>query len=332
MLRHVCIAALLALVCVAHWTSGPATAHDARPLYIQIDQQSADLFALQVKIPPTLEPFRHPEITLDGCTQVSAAGGSRRSLWSCEGGLSGKQVSFTYPWANPSLSTWVRISWLSGEENRELLTPDVDRWEIPAQNTATSVFLDYIWLGIVHIWLGLDHLLFVAALMLLVKGARSLLITITGFTIAHSITLALSALDLVRVPVAATETVIALSVLFLARELATKSTDTLARRHPEIVSSAFGLLHGFGFAAVLGEIGLPGHALATSLLAFNIGVEIGQIAFIALLLLVFQASRSLANYTAGFPANLYPRLSNLFVYGLGTLSAWWFIDRLTSLL
>jgi hypothetical protein len=177
-------------------------------------------------------------------------------------------------------------------------------------------------------------LLFVAGLVLLAGSWRRILLTITGFTIAHSITLGLAALDLVRVAVAPTEAVIALSIMFLARELADNRTDTLAKRFPLAVASSFGLLHGFGFAAVLGEIGLPQSQIAIGLLFFNLGIELGQIGFVALLLAVIASARTIYRQLA-VPgrsiAMLQGRQQAVCAYGLGTVASLWFVQRFTGM-
>ena len=128
---------------------------------------------------------------------------------------------------------------------------------MPDAENRFAVATEYTWLGIEHIWIGIDHLLFVACLLFIAKTSRRVLITITGFTVAHSITLALSALDLVRIPTPPVEAAIALSVVFMAWEIAKGNMNSLTHRYPIAVSSSFGLLHGFGFAAVLRDIGLP---------------------------------------------------------------------------
>ncbi|WP_424286598.1 HupE/UreJ family protein [Eudoraea sp.] len=157
-----------------------------------------------------------------------------------------------------------------------------------------AVARQYSILGIKHILEGWDHLLFLICLMLVAGIGKKLWITITGFTIAHSITLALSALDVVRLPIPPVEAVIALSVVYLAVEIALQKKDSLTYRYPIAVSSSFGLLHGFGFAAVLSDIGLPQIEVVTSLLFFNVGVELGQIIFVLGILLFWLFIRKIS--------------------------------------
>src|SRR5262249_35013809 len=154
-----------------------------------------------------------------------------------------------------------------------------------------EVAIGYLKLGVEHIWQGIDHLLFVTGVLVLARTRRRVVLAITGFTLAHSLTLCASVLGLVRLPVPPVEAAIALSILFLAREIARPDPYGIAHRFPIAVSSIFGLLHGFGFAAALREVGLPPRELALGLLSFNLGVEIGQLAFIAVMVAILFALR-----------------------------------------
>jgi hydrogenase/urease accessory protein HupE len=187
-----------------------------------------------------------------------------------------------------------------------------------------------------HIWGGPDHLLFVAGLMLLARRPRRIVWAITGFTVAHSITLSVAALGLFRLPVAPVEAMIALSILFLAAEIARGDAASFSHRYPIALSFVFGLLHGFGFASALGEIGLPRTELTTGLLFFNVGVEIGQLAFIgAITVLVVLGTRLLPAIADGRPrsgnpavvAAGYDRCSLAGAYCLGIPAAFWFLER-----
>jgi hydrogenase/urease accessory protein HupE len=187
-------------------------------------------------------------------------------------------------------------------------------------------------LGVRHILEGYDHLLFLMCLMLIARTGRRILITITGFTIAHSITLALSALGVVRVPIPAVEAAIALSIVFLAVEIVRGDPNSLTYRYPIAVSSSFGLLHGFGFAAVLGETGLPQTEIPAALLFFNLGVELGQIIFLLAVIAAYQlvrfAGRALANYDLSIDA-LRP-LQTPAAYAVGILGSFWMIQRVAT--
>jgi hypothetical protein len=184
-----------------------------------------------------------------------------------------------------------------------------------------EVLRQYLSLGVEHIWFGIDHLLFLLGLLLLVRGWRSTLLTVSAFTVAHSLTLALATLDLVAVPTAPVEICIALSVLLLAVET-TRGSDTATRRWPWLVAFGFGLLHGLGFASALSEVGLPTHSVALALLGFNLGVELGQVAVVGVVALGHWLLKS------------QPAVQGKIAYGapwlLGTCSVYWLLDRISS--
>lgn len=310
-----------------------AQAHESRPLYVEINEQGADLFSVQAKTPPSVPAPNAPKIVLpDHCTP---AGPERRTdtvrerTYRCPGGLAGESVSVLYPVLNPSVSTLLRVAWLSGESHSILATPEAGTLEIPATESFGGVARQYLRLGIEHILEGYDHLLFLACLLLIAGTGRRIVITVTGFTIAHSITLALSALGLVRVPVAPVEAAIALSIVFLAVEIVRGKRDSLTYRYPIAVAAAFGLLHGFGFAAVLGETGLPQTEIPTALLFFNLGVEVGQLIFVFVAIAIFRivqlAARKISHRDIAWPGWEQPA-----AYLAGTLAAFWMIDRIAG--
>ena len=184
-------------------------------------------------------------------------------------------------------------------------------------------------LGIEHILLGIDHLLFVLALLLLVNGVGRLVATVTAFTVAHSITLGAATLGFVHVPSAPVEAIIALSILFLASELARRraaaggvrdEAANLTARFPWIVAFSFGLLHGFGFAGALSEVGVPEQAVPLALLFFNVGVELGQLLFIAA---VFGFAWLVRLTAVRVPA-IWQRAV---AYGIGSVAAFWVVER-----
>jgi hydrogenase/urease accessory protein HupE len=184
----------------------------------------------------------------------------------------------------------------------------------------------YIQLGIYHIWSGFDHLLFVLGLLLLVKKRSRLVWTITAFTIAHSITLALATLHIIKVSGAFTEAAIALSIIFLAVELLRhyKGMDGLTYQYPWLISFLFGLLHGLGFASALQDVGLPENNIPLALVLFNTGVEIGQLAFVFLILLV---SAGIKKINIQWPGWVYKTPA----YMIGTLAMYWFIERVMTI-
>ncbi|MBW8785818.1 MAG: HupE/UreJ family protein [Novosphingobium sp.] len=183
----------------------------------------------------------------------------------------------------------------------------------------------YFRLGVEHILTGIDHLAFVLGLVLLVGINRRLVLAITAFTLAHSLTLGASALGLVHAPSATVEALIALSIVFVACELAKgEDRQSLTRAAPWLIAFTFGLLHGFGFAGALAAIGLPEHEIPLALLLFNLGVEAGQLAFVAAILLVWLVVRGLRAQLPAMSDDVMRRLAG---YGLGSVAALWFVER-----
>lgn len=317
----------------------PALAHDARPNYVQITETDINVFSISWKVPASMPGRALPYPTLpEGCVaerqpawQQAGAEYLGQQVYQCDAPLSGRSVGIEFPVINPSLSTLYKIKLANGEEHLRILKPSETAWTVPDAESRFGVATQYTVLGVEHIWIGLDHLLFVACLLFIARTPRRLLITITGFTVAHSITLALSALDLVRIPTPPVEAAIALSVVFMAWEIVKDDETSLAYRFPVAVSSSFGLLHGFGFAAVLRDIGLPQTELPTALLFFNVGVEIGQILFVLALLagyfilrpLLVRLLRSSADEEVHWSALTSPAS-----YVIGSVAAYWMIDRI----
>lgn len=217
-------------------------------------------------------------------------------------------------------SGMVMISLLDGRQYQQVLNESQPAFVIPAESSAGAVAGDYSLLGMEHIWGGIDHLLFVFGLLLLVGGGSRLLWTITAFTLGHSITLSLVTLGFFDYPVALVEFMIALSIFVLAVELTRTSKHDALWRNPWWLAGGFGLLHGMGFAGALAETGLPQGNVPLALLFFNVGIEIGQIAFILVVLLIwYLVRRPLAPWQ--------DRLMPVPVYILGALSAMWCIER-----
>lgn len=216
----------------------------------------------------------------------------------------------------------VKIAWLNGATDVLRILPEDPKFEIRRADGKGAIALSYLNLGVEHILTGLDHLLFVAALLLIVRGWHALLATITAFTVAHSLTLAAASLGWLQLPSSLVEAVIALSIVFVAAEVLRKR-QTLAHRIPWLIACGFGLLHGFGFAGALAEIGLPETAIPLALFMFNVGVELGQIAFVASLLIFGYALRKVAGeYTL--------HIHKLGAYGIGATSAFWTIERVAA--
>ncbi len=318
--------------------SGAARAHDSRPLSVTVIEQGKGLYLARLRVPPTVALDNQPSLIWPpGCRVLNdrlsdgAMAPHETVVVACRAGLEGRQVRVRYPIYNPSLSTLFRLNEPNGKVLTRVLPPDRLEWRVPEQPGLAQVAAGYLKLGVQHIWTGVDHLLFVTGLLILAGSMRRVLLAITGFTIAHSITLSLSALGLVEVPAPPVEAAIALSILFLAREIARPSPDGLAGRFPIVVSSSFGLLHGFAFAAALREVGLPTNELAVGLFCFNLGVEIGQVVFIAGVVAVFLALRKGVQIGGLTMAPLQGRLAVLAGYGLGIPAALWFIQRLGAL-
>jgi len=325
--------AALLLALAGLTAASAALAHDARPLSIAIVEQADDVYRAIVLTPPTVETGNTPTIVwpencrlIDGTT---ASAYNSTLLMRCSGGLASRTIGIDYPYYNPSLTTLIRLRPLSGEALSAVLPPDVDDWTIPAVPTLLSVARDYLALGFRHIWGGLDHLAFVAGLLLLARRPRRIVWAITGFTVAHSMTLSLAALGLVRPAVAPVETMIALSILFLAWEIARGDADSFSHRFPVVLSFVFGLLHGFGFAGALSEIGLPRGEIAAGLLFFNLGVEAGQLAFIAAVTALVAAGKQIPLRIPTVRSSGSLTTNLIGAYALGIPAAFWFVERLT---
>lgn len=337
--------ALLGAIVAATVVAPEAAAHDARPLSITLVEQTGGVWRGVVRVPPTVEIPNTPTLDWPASCAIRESAPLRfaigsTSLVACPGGIEGLSLGIYYPAFNPSITTLIRVEPVDGLPITAVLPPDELTWVVPPEPTFSGVARDYLVLGFEHILGGIDHLLFVAGLMLLARTARRIVLAVTGFTLAHSITLSLAALGIVRVPIEPVEAMIALSILFLAAEIARNDEASFSRRFPIALSFVFGLLHGFGFASALGEIGLPRGELTAGLLFFNIGVELGQLAFIAVtaLAVIVLGRIALAGRIAiggetgsGFSA-LSPRLGLIGAYALGVPAAFWFFERAAAAL
>ena len=318
--------------------SGLATAafaHESRPAYLEIQEKGSGRWELLWKT-PVLSGMRLPIglKTPDGVRvvgepvvqELSDSLLERRTLDAGPGGLAGKRIEF------PGLQVTItdvlaRISLLDGRTWTAFARPSQPWVEIEPARGAVATALSFLAEGIQHILLGFDHLLFVFGLFFIVRTPWMLVKTITAFTIAHSITLALATLGYASVPLPPLEATIALSILFLGPEIVRvwRRQTSFTIRHPWIVAFAFGLLHGFGFASALGVVGLPQTDIPLALLAFNIGVEIGQLSFVALMIFAFRAFKAL-RLRWPVAIELGP------AYVVGTLGAFWTIQRFMTML
>ncbi len=194
---------------------------------------------------------------------------------------------------------------------------------IDTKHSNFDIFIEYLNLGVVHILLGYDHLLFVLCLILLVTNLKTLLYSVTAFTLAHSITLAFGILDILSVPIAFVEAMIALSIVFLARELIVKNEDSFTSKYLGLLTFIFGLLHGFGFSSVLTSIGLPQDEIPLALFSFNLGIEFGQITFIFFASIIIYLLKK-------YIQNSYYKIEKVGIYMIGALSSFWLIQRVVA--
>ena len=316
-------------------------ADDARPVLVQVEEETSYQYKVLFRVPNNGRLAAWPELEFPAhCKDLHSsevmAGDShvQHLILHCQHSMQGGLIEINYLSINPGFYNLFRFTDIDGQQSSQLLKPSENRWKIPEDLSKNIVMQEYTLLGIEHIWAGLDHLLFVTCLVLLTAGRwKQLLLAITGFTLAHSLTLALAALELVYLPIPPVEAVIALSILFLATEIARQQHDSLTYCYPVLVSSSFGLLHGFGFSSVLMDIGLPQQETAIALLGFNIGVEIGQLLFISVLLFVMFLSVAVTkkNLRDFFnPGEFHKKgaLYILIIYVVGSLSAYWTFERL----
>ena len=329
MKRLILCIALLALA------MGSAQADVYSPAYLEFKQKSEGLFDVLWKVPALGSDARlslyvqlPEEVKIVTPTRATYTGNAivERSTIHRKGGLAGAEISIDGLTTLPT-EVLVRIERLDGSTEVARLTPTSTSFVVTGVPQTLDVAKTYMVFGIEHIWQGTDHLLFVACLILIAGTWRRILITITGFTIAHSITLTLAALGLVRFPVPPIEAVSALSIVFLAREIALERRDTLTWHYPIAVSGSFGLLHGFGFASALGEIGLPQTEIPAALLAFNVGVEIGQILFVATILAVVWIITKALRGIELKPLDWLRSIEKPLAYCVGSITMLWTVER-----
>jgi hydrogenase/urease accessory protein HupE len=324
-----CVVSLLPMLCCWCLTAG---AHEVRPAYLQLTEIQPGQFSVLWKVPARGDRVLSLQAALPASCQTLNAptpvllSQAQLSRWKVDcgsGGLDGAIIRIEGLNAT-MIDALVRIEWLSGIVVSQILRPDSPAFVV---NTRGGLALaGYVHLGIEHILLGIDHLLFVLGLLLIVHGKWRLVKTITAFTVAHSITLALATLDIMQVPQAPVEAVIALSIVFLATELARPKGMSLdlTFRFPWIVAFIFGLLHGFGFAGALREVGLPQGDIPLALLLFNGGVEIGQLLFVGAF---FALGWLIHRVVETLPSWLTPATA----YAIGAVSSYWMIERVAAM-
>ncbi len=331
--RGFCRSALAGTLLFLLAAAAPAVdAHESRPVYLQLTEVAAQEFDVLFKTPRRGELSLSLEPTISGGIDVTvpvvarAAEGALVETWRIRASepLAGRTLGIE-GLENTLTDALVRIEYLDGRSWTHQLSPAAPTVAIPAEPGAWDVAGTYLPSGIEHILLGWDHLLFVLGLVLLASGWRKLVGAITAFTAAHSITLATATLGWVEVPSKPLEAAIALSIAFVAVEVIYAKRDriTFATRRPWTIAFAFGLLHGFGFAGVLSEVGLPAGQIPAALLFFNLGVEAGQLVFVAAILALGAAFR--------FGVPRVPAWSGLApAYLVGSMAMFWVFERVAT--
>ena len=323
------VALLLGVVALA----STARAHEVRPAYLEVTESAPGRYAVlwrtpvtagmrlpvALKFPDGVRDLREPTVQ-----ELNDSLLERRTIEAGESGLAGARVEFV-GLQGTITDVLVKVALLDGTRSTTLVRPSQPWVEIAATSGPLAVFRAYLTHGIEHILFGYDHLLFVLALILIVPTRRVLFFTITAFTVAHSITLALATLGVMHVPGPPVEAAIALSILLLATEIVHRKRGEvgLTARWPWVVAFSFGLLHGFGFASALSDIGLPQGDIPLALFAFNVGVECGQLAFVAVVLGVTAVARRV-----GFGVRVERWAVRVAPRAIGTLAAFWFLERI----
>ncbi len=306
-------------------------AHEIRPAYLEIKESAPDSFQLIWKVPMLngMVPIVQPDIIgVDSLVsyqqqELGSAFIKKYRLNIEAEQLAGSHVVF-HRLEQTLIDVLVYVEYLDGTNYSLLAQPSQPTVQIPQEPTFWTVAYTYVVIGVEHILLGIDHLLFVLCLILIIPSIKLLIQTVTAFTIAHSLTLIGSTLGYLSLPGPPVEAIIALSIVFLAREyiLSSKGIKSISAEHPWIVAFVFGLLHGFGFAGALSDVGLPQRAIASALLFFNIGVELGQLIFVLVLVLLLRLLAK-NNY-------LVKKLKRATAYMIGGISFYWLIERIVQ--
>jgi hydrogenase/urease accessory protein HupE len=320
------VGSLLALL----WLASVARAHDVRPAYLEITEQPGGELAIVWKTTAsaaTISPHLSTGWT-DAAPAIGHGGDALVKTWrvaSPHAPLAGATVDIR-GLEGGITDVLLRVVFRDGGDFTRVLKPTEPAVTLPAAAQGAPV-REYLALGFTHIWGGIDHLMYVLGLVLLVRTPKLLLKTITGFTLAHSVSLAAASLGYVHVPAPPVEAVIAASIVYVAVELLRAREDkaSLAARAPWLVSTSIGLLHGLGFAGALSEVGLPPDAIPQALLLFNVGIELGQIVFVAL---VLATGHALVRW---LPRAMHA-LRWLPPYAIGSFASFWVIERIHAFL
>lgn len=309
-----------------------AAADVLRPSYLSLREIGAEKYAVLWKVPAAGDKRLALELRLPRSCKTQgepfsgfdAGAYFERSTIACAGGLSGREVAVEGLQASAT-EVIARIEYRDGATQVARLTPDKPSLAVSGPQSASAVARTYLLLGMEHILTSPDHLLFVLALIFLISSRWMLVKTVTAFTLAHSLTLASATLGFFSLPQAPVEATIALSIVFLARELVDRPGEgaRLAQAYPWVIAFAFGLLHGLGFAGALKEVGLPQADAPLALLAFNLGVEAGQLVFVAGTLIVLRAGKALVAH----PASTVRLAAG---YLIGITASFWTLDRIAA--
>jgi hypothetical protein len=291
----------------------PAGAHPLDPALLDVRESSGGVVDVRWRTPRRDLDMR--PVLPAGCAPRAVAGDDAWTL-ACPRGLAGARFGVA-GLDRAHTDALLRVRLADGTTHQAVLRAGADTFVVPERPGVAAVAADYGALGFRHILGGPDHLLFVLGLVLLVDGRRRLLATVTAFTAGHSVTLSLAMLGVVHVPPAPVEALIAASIFVVAVELT--RDGGFGRRRPWVMAAAFGLLHGLGFAGALAEVGLPDGDIPLALASFNVGIELGQLLFVAAVLV----ARAL------LPVRGRLRLAS--AYGIGTLAAFWVFERVAVL-
>lgn len=319
---------------------GNAPAHEVRPGYLELRQLDGHIWEILWRVPHregTLLPLslRLPDDCQEQGRSVRSTSGATdtRLRVLCPSGLTGWHASID-GLALQRSNVLARAFLNDGSDRTVLLTPDQPDLVLQPKQDQVEVGINYLRLGVEHILLGFDHLLFVLALMLLVRGRRKLILTITAFTLGHSVTLVAAVVGWVQADVGLVELLVALSIAIVAVEVIhlRRGRMGLGARWPAVFAVGFGLLHGLGFASALRTLGLPVHDIPLALFSFNLGVELGQLIFVLSVVLVAHQTR-LAPTRQGPDGRLShtDRLTLPAAYLIGTIAMYWAVERSWSL-
>ena len=337
------------MLCIGHWSlsltmlllsivscTSSSYGHALQPGFLELRLVDTDRYSVLWKKPANRgKPMAISPVLPKHCDQAEPPqmvwdGVAYLARWTahCKGGLEGGEIHID-GLDQTSTDVLIRFEFTDGSVDSRRLTPGDSSFTIPIIPSHFEVVHTYLLLGFKHILEGIDHLMFVLALLILVKGKRRLVITVTSFTLAHSLTLVCATLGLISIPGPPVEAAIALSIMFVASEIihGRLGNPGLTEKYPWIVAFIFGLLHGLGFAGALAQIGLPQSAIPIALLFFNVGVETGQLFFIVCVFSIILVGKEIISR---FNTQKMMWISNVPPYFIGSVAAFWTIQRLVN--